>query len=229
MDRRQRAVEWMDEPTVDAQLLNKSLRYIRTLNSLLGYTRSTLSHFDHFSKSWRPGQTITVLDVATGSADVPQALVAWGDQHGFNIHVTAIDLHDRTIQLAANRKLDPRIELVRANAAELPFDAGSFDYAMTSMFLHHIDEPTILQVLHEMDRVARRGVVAADVLRERFALIWIHLFTLTANPIVRHDAIVSVKQALTRDEILSLSQQTGLEYLRYFRHFGHRFVLAGEK
>ena len=54
------------------------------------------------------------------------------------------------------------------------------------------------------------------------------LFTLFANPMVRHDARVSVGQALTRDEILSLRDRAGAGFAAYHHHFGHRFALAGE-
>jgi len=53
--------------------------------------------------------------------------------------------------------------------------------------------------------------------------------TVLANPMVRHDAPISVAQAFTQAEILALRDRAGLSYARYYRHFGHRFVLAGEK
>jgi SAM-dependent methyltransferase len=229
MDKRERAHEWMDEPGVDARLLEKSLRYIRGINRWLGYTRATVSHFERFSRGWERGRRVTVLDVATGSGDVPAELVRWGDRRGFDVRVVAIDLHEATIRSAARMGLDRRIELVRAGATRLPFSDGCFDYVMTSMFLHHLDDEVIVGVLAEMDRVARRGVLAADLVRDRRALFWIHLFTLAANPMVRHDAVVSVRQAFREGEIVDLARQAGLGYLRYHAHVAHRFVLAGEK
>jgi hypothetical protein len=46
---------------------------------------------------------------------------------------------------------------------------------------------------------------------------------------VRHDARLSVAQAFSRDEMLAMRDLAGVGYARYFQHFGHRFVLAGEK
>jgi hypothetical protein len=46
---------------------------------------------------------------------------------------------------------------------------------------------------------------------------------------VKHDARVSVRQAFTREEILALRDKAGLGFAEYHKHFGHRFVLAGEK
>ena len=74
-----------------------------------------------------------------------------------------------------------------------------------------------------------RGIIAADLVRSRRAYGWIVLFTLLANPMVKHDARVSVAQAFTRPEVLQLRDQAGLDFASYHSHFGHRFVLAGEK
>jgi ubiquinone/menaquinone biosynthesis C-methylase UbiE len=229
MDRRERQQEWMDEPGADPRLLDKSLRYIRAINRCLMYTRATVSHFERFSQGWEPGARVTVLDVATGTADVPAALVRWGKRRGFDVRVVGVDLHDGTIRAAVGMGLDPRIAMVRADALRLPFADGSFDYVMSSMFLHHLDDDVVVRVLREMDRVARRGVVAADLLRGRRAAMWIRLFTLLANPMVRHDAVASVGQSFREAEIVELTRRAGLGYARYHGHFAHRFVVAGEK
>ena len=147
----------------------------------------------------------------------------------FDVRVVAIDLHATTALQARAESPDPRLHVVRADALHLPFADGAFDYALTSMFLHHLDDATPRAVLSEMSRVARRGVIAADLLRHRRAYAWISLFTAFAGPMVRHDARASVAQAFTRKEILRLRERAGLGFAQYHRHFGHRFVLAGEK
>ena len=43
------------------------------------------------------------------------------------------------------------------------------------------------------------------------------------------DARVSVAQAFNEAEITRLRDQAGLSFAGYSEHFGHRFVLAGEK
>ena len=97
------------------------------------------------------------------------------------------------------------------------------------MFLHHLDEEGIVSVLKSMDRLARRGIIASDVLRRRRAYVWIKLLTMFSSRMVRHDATVSVAQCLADPEILSLRDQAGLSYANLHHHFGHRFILAGEK
>jgi SAM-dependent methyltransferase len=220
----------MDADGVDVPQLRRSLAYIRRINQFLGYTRATLAHLERFSARWTPGERIDIVDLATGSADVPLAIVRWGARRAFDVHVVGVDRHEKTVQAAREAIAgEPRIRIVQGDALAVPFSAGSFDYAVCSMFLHHLSDDEAQAVLRTMGRLARRGVIAADLLRHRRAYAWISVLSLLANPIVRHDARVSVRQAFNRDEVLRLRDRAGLSFAQYHRHFGHRFVLAGEK
>ncbi len=226
---RVRQHEWMDAPDADPVEIERSLRFIRRVNRLLLYTRATITHLDRFSRGWKAGERITMIDFATGSADVPHAILRWAVRRGFDVRITGIDFHAATSRLAASRTRDPRLTIVQADALNAPFDQCSFDYALCSMFLHHLSDDDAVGVLKAMNHVARRGIVAADLLRERPAYNWIRLLTLFSCPMIRHDARVSVMQAFNTDEVLALRDRAGLAYPQYFRHFAHRFVLAGEK
>ena len=220
----------MDSPQVEPAQLARGLRFIRGVNAILGYTRATLTHLARFGQTWEPGQTIRIVDFATGSADIPLAIVRWAHRRRFDVRVVGVDLHAFTAGQARRLTRDePRIGIVRGDVLEPPFDDGTFDYAITNMFLHHLDDDEVVRVLRNMDRVARRGIIAADLLRNRRAHAWITLFTMLANPLLKHDARVSVAQAFTREEICRLRDRAGIGFARFYRHFGHRFVLAGEK
>jgi SAM-dependent methyltransferase len=221
---RMRGPEWMDEPGADPEHLRLSLRYLRRINALLGYTRSTLSHLERFSRHWQPGETIRIVDIATGSGDVPRAMLRWAKPRGFNLQTVGVDLHAMTARAA---DAHDAVQIVQANAMQLPFADGSFDYATTSLFLHHLSNAEVVKVLSEMGRVARRGVIVGDLLRHRRAYWWVNLLTLFANPMVRHDGRISVAQAFKREEIIALRDQAGISFAKYHRHSGHRFVLAG--
>ena len=219
----------MDRPTVDPRALAKSLRFIRLINSAFGYTRATIRHLDRFSRSWRRGETIRIADLATGSADVPRAILRWADRRRWDVRIIAVDLHPLTSAIASRECPDPRLTVVRADVLDAPFADASFDYVLSSMFLHHLDDDLIVRAMAEMNRLARRGVIVADLLRHRRAYAWIWFFTIFADPMVRHDARASVAQASNRDEITALRDRAGLQFAAFHKHFGHRFVLTGHK
>jgi SAM-dependent methyltransferase len=231
-DRSHLVPELIDGPGVDAAELRYCLKYIRRVNSLLGYTRATLRHLEDFSRGWDRGRPVQVLDVATGSGDTPRAIAAWAKQGGWDVRIVGLDLHDITLREAAALTPTnefPHVRYVRADALRLPFADGAFDYAVTSMFLHHLDNEAAAAAVREMARVSRRGIVVSDLMRHRRAYAWITLFTLFARPMVRHDGRISVKQAFTEPEALALRDRAGVGFAKYYRHFGHRFALAGER
>jgi ubiquinone/menaquinone biosynthesis C-methylase UbiE len=170
-----------------------------------------------------------VIDLATGGGDVPRTILRWAKRRGHNLHVVGLDLHAATAAAAADGERDDRLRIVRGNALDPPFADHSFDYAITSLFLHHLSDDDAVGVLSNMDRLTRRGVIAGDLLRHKRAYAWIKLLTIGANPMVRHDAAVSVRQAFLEPEIESMRRRAGLNYVRLHQHFGHRFILAGEK
>ena len=90
---------------------------------------------------------------------------------GWDVRIVGVDRHAVTAAEAGEAR-EPRLAIVRADVFNLPFEAGSFDYAMTSMFLHHLDEEEVVAVLAAMNRLAKRGVIVADLLRHRRAYVW---------------------------------------------------------
>lgn len=219
-----RSEEWMDQPGVDPAELQAALRYIRRVNKYLGYNRATRSRLRRWATQWSPATPVRILDVATGSGDVPANLLAWS-RGRFNLRFTGLDLHPITLHSARQ----PGVSLVQGDAMRLPFDDGSFDYVLTSMFLHHLSSEQVVLVLREMWRVARRGVLAADLLRTRGALAGIWLATRMSSAMIRHDAIASVRQAFTSAEIESLALEAGWVRLDLQKHPNHRFTLVADK
>ncbi len=195
--------EWMDAPDADAASLERSLRYIRRINKMLGYNRATAKAIRRLAGD-RP---IRVLDVCCGSGD----FAAWCDDY------VGLDVHQRTLGLAKPSTL------VRGNAMSLPIADGAFDVAVCQMALHHFETKAASALLAEMSRVTTIGWIAADLLRRRRASLWIGLFTLTAGPMVRHDARLSVRQAWAPDQAKTLGRQHGATYRETF---GHRFLLT---
>jgi ubiquinone/menaquinone biosynthesis C-methylase UbiE len=217
--------EWMDAESVPRDRLDRALRFIRIVNAGLGYTRATLRHLDAAARDVPADRPLRVLDVATGSADVPQAIARWARRRRRAVACAGLDLHAATLD-HARLVTAGRVPLVRGDALALPFDDAAFDVVMTSMFTHHLPDDLVVRVLSEMRRVASRRVIVADLIRDRRAHRWITLFTALADPMVKHDARLSVRQAFTVEEVSQLARRAGMKDANVVRHFGHRFVMT---
>jgi ubiquinone/menaquinone biosynthesis C-methylase UbiE len=90
---------------------------------------------------------LTVLDVGTGSGRHSYQADACGAS------VVAVDLGD-SIDVA-RRNLPNRVLTVQADADELPFAEGSFDFVMSIGVLHHLSDPG--QTLRSIVRYVRPG------------------------------------------------------------------------
>src|SRR6185436_5025948 len=137
----------------------------------------TVSHLERFSKAWQAGERISVLDLATGSGDIPRAMLKWADRKGVKMEVIGVDRQRPTIEIARRWNSDGRLKLVQADVFHLPFEAGSFDYVTANMFFHHLSDEEVVEVMRSMARLARRGVIIADLLRHYRAYGWAWLLT----------------------------------------------------
>lgn len=222
--------EQMDAPDVDPAQLERSLNDLRSVNRWLGGTRVLLRHLAPMLR--RHGAAVaTILDVATGSADIPLEIARWALRRGVRVRITATDLHPAT--LAAARRNTAECEEIRVEAADaldLPYRDGAFDFVICSTALHHFDaRADALQVLREMHRVALRGVVVNDLARSRAALLGARLLAVTAwrhHPITAHDGPLSVRRAYTPAELRDLARDAGLAGARVFSHFPFRVALV---
>lgn len=225
--------EQMDADDADPRELAKALRFIRRINALLRYNATMVRAVGELLESL-PADTrdgpLTVLDVAAGSGDLLVALRQWSDRTNRPLDLVGLDRHATTVDLgAASDAAAANVRFVRGDAVALPFADRSVDVITSTLFLHHLPEPVAVAALVEMRRVARHGVVVADLLRDRRAYGWIVLFTLFASPMVKHDARASVAHAFTIDEARGLARDAGLADAQFKATFGHRFLMTWKR
>lgn len=195
--------ERLDVETPPREMMARVVGYLAWVNRWLGGVSAV--------KARLRGESGTVLDVAGGAGDIARALPG----------AVVLDLSEMMLSFAAGL---PR---VRGDALRLPFKDRSVDWVVSTHFFHHLSEEGAVAALREFDRVARRGIVINDLLRNRRALFWIRLFTLWANPYVKADGPQSVRRGFTVPEAEALAAKAGLPWLRVRTHFAHRFTLAG--
>jgi len=220
--------EYMDDPHADVDELDKGLAFIRFVNRRLGGTHSVIATMRPWLMQWPKDRPVVILDVATGSADIPLAMLDMARQLGLQMKIFALDLHATTLELAARHiSCSPEVQLLRGDAMRLPLADESVDFATCSLFLHHLTTLQATSVLREMVRVTRGGLVVSDLVRSRWALAAISAMTIFSPRLHRHDARVSVAKGWTRDEICAMATAAGADFAQYRPHVYARFVLAG--
>lgn len=218
--------EWMDLPGQDPALLAECLDDLRRVNRWLGGVRLSIRALEGLTADLAPGAGLAVVDLATGSADIPRAVAAWARRRGLRARLLATDLSPKILGLAA-RGAPPGVEFAVADARRLPFDEGSFDVATCSLVLHHLEPDDAVLMLKEMRRVARRGVVVNDLVRSWVGYLGAQLVgrTMSKSPLFRHDAPLSVRRAYTRGEMATLAARAGLGPVRFLGFPGYRVAM----
>ncbi len=225
--------ELLDVPGAEPESdLRHSLRDIRLANLIGQGTAVILHHLGRLTQGWPAGRTLTVLDIATGSGDIPLAICRWAKRRGIPVQVLATDISPEVIAAArALVKDHPQITLEVLDARALPFPDASYDIVTCSLALHHLERADAVAVIRQMARVARVGFIVNDIERCWPAYVAVNLLVITpiTNRLTRHDGPASVKRAYTAYELAQMAADAGVRGAVVLRHVFWRQVLVGRR
>ncbi len=192
---------------------------LRLVNRCLGDVRVILKHLSTIAAG-RGRDKLTVLDVGTGSADIPAAIAGWARKAGREVVITAVDASPQAIRIA--RALigdDPMIRFAVADGLDLPFRDDSFDLVLCSKTLHHFTATEAVRLIQGFSRIARHGYIIMDLRRSwvAYALIFALTRLFSRNRITRFDGPLSVLRAFTPGELASLASCAGASDFRISR------------
>jgi SAM-dependent methyltransferase len=207
--------ELMDRPQPVTAELVSDLRNLRQLNRHFGsYALTT-----HFLRCWiQPGMRLRVLDLATGSGDIPRLIIDYARKAGASVTVDAIDQQSSTLEIARGLSADyPEIDFRQGDALFFGED-GQYDLVLSSLALHHFDETAAVRMLERCRRLSRRFVLVSDLRRGLFASVGVYLLTalIYRDPMTKTDGRLSAARAFSFREFASLAERAG------WRNFGRR-------
>jgi ubiquinone/menaquinone biosynthesis C-methylase UbiE len=176
-------------------------------------------------------QSFSVLDVGAGSGELLRVAARWANRTGREARLVGLELNARSsLAILEESKEFSSISAVRGDALRLPFDDGSFDYAICSLFTHHLEDERVVLVLRELHRVARRRLFVIDLHRHPLAYF---LYTTVGrlflhNRLVREDGALSIRRSFRPAELARLAQRAGLKGISVHRRFPFRLVLSAD-
>jgi SAM-dependent methyltransferase len=203
------AVETLDDPATDDRTVVESLRDIACINRLFGGRRAATRRLDAFLADVPRGTTLTLLDVGTGTGDLPRAAAALAVRRGITLRLVGLERH----RAAAHEAARPGDLLaIVADGGRLPLRSRSVDLVLCAKLLHHLPGAAGEALLREVDRVGRLGVVVADIHRSALAAagLWLVSFPLGFHAATRHDGIISVLRGFTPRELEAVCAEAGI-------------------
>jgi len=173
----------------------------------------------------------SVLDVGCGSGELLRYVAEFARSSGRTARLTGIDLNEISASITSSVSHNfPEISSVSGDAFKLPFADGEFDYAISSLFFHHLADDQIPLVLNEMSRVASRGIFVIDLHRHPMAYVLYKLFCVVfrISPLVRHDGSLSILRGFSPAELDDLLKASKLRLKKIERTAPYRIVISGD-
>ena len=205
----------MDRPQPISPELLSDLRNLRTLNRYFGSYRLVR----YFLRRWiGPSDKLRIIDLATGSGDIPRLIVDFARKAGAEVEIDAVDFQASTIEVA--RKLSVGFPEIGYHCGDIHHfgDERSYDIVLFSLALHHFSNGEAVALLRRCRALSREKVLVADLCRSWFAKFGVDLLTSTVfrEAMTRNDARASVERSFSFQELDHLAREAG------WRDYGHR-------
>lgn len=225
---RHRQPEVMDQPDLDPHQHTAALHSLARINywsRSVGILWSPLRQLAE-----RLGvKSLTVLDLATGSGDIPLGLWSKARRKGIDLQILGCDVSDCAVEAARAQNIQQGAA-VRFEQRDVLADPPTvqYDAVICSLFLHHLEEDQAVQLLRIMSTAARHLLLVNDLERSVTGFLLVKLATrlLSRSPVVWIDGPRSVEGAFSLAEARKLANLAGLESAVVERRHPCRFLLS---
>jgi SAM-dependent methyltransferase len=216
--------EYFDLPDRTEAEIAASFRDLNRVNSLFRFTHP----FESVLPQWlgkKNCERMDILDVGAGTGLLGKRLTEWAGRQGWQWHFTNLDTNPVALKIGGPS------DGVVGSALQLPFVDASFDLVVASQMSHHLTDEEVVTHWREAWRVTRDAIFICDLHRNAglYALLWLTLRLMRANPTVLEDGLISVRRGFRLGEWRELAIQAGIPATHVWRYHGTRIVLQARK
>jgi SAM-dependent methyltransferase len=200
--------ELLDDPAANPGVVARSLRNISRSNRWFGGASAVRHGLARVLAGVPPGSELTLLDLGTGAGDLPRAAVAWADRVGVRLRPVGLELSPVAAALARAAGVPCAVGC----AGQPPLRDKSVDLVLASQLAHHLAPESAVRLLRTCDRLARVGVIVADLRRGRLAPLafWVGARALGFDRCTVADGITSIRRGYTPAELRALLAEAGV-------------------
>lgn len=200
--------ELLDDPSANDAQVRESLRNIARANRWFGGAMAVRWAVTQLVRNAPGSEPLALLDVGAGAGDLARTARTAARMRGVDLRVICLDRH----RVASGLARAAGHAALTADAGALPLADQSVDIVLLSQLVHHFDLPSAERLLRESARVARRGIIVADLRPSRLAAA---LFRPAARAlgfdrITIHDGLTSLRRAYPAAALASLMASAGL-------------------
>ena len=198
----------MDDPHLPEDLHRAALAGLTRINRATGVGNAIYRRIRRYAMTL--GRPIRLLDIATGSGDMPIYWTKQARRERISIHCTGLDISETALKYAASQAAKAKVEVqfLQRDVLTDRLPTG-YDIITCGLFIHHLSEPQIVRLLSSMQATAGHAIVICDLERSplNLACVWVASQALTRSKVVHMDGLRSVRAALTRDEFRAIAEK----------------------
>ena len=197
---RARGREILDDPSTPDDVRMRAMRDVARSNRLFGGTRAVLRELREIADTLP--RRLRLLDVGTGTGDIPAAARSRLKRRGLEVDAIGIDVSEPLLRGASHVLAGA----VAGDARALPIADDSADVVTCSQVLHHFFDEDLERLIQELDRVSRGWVIISDLQRSWVAAggFWLASSALRFHEVTRVDGMTSVLRGFQAEELVDL-------------------------
>ncbi|MEO9803287.1 MAG: methyltransferase domain-containing protein [Reichenbachiella sp.] len=195
--------EIMDDFFCQGEVVDQTLHEIHQINTYLGGDQLSLNGVKKLIAKG-PQEKYSLVDLGCGGGDTLKLFARWGKKHKHNLQLTGIDANEYIIDYAKkNCRKYSNVNLISDNILSDTFRNQKYDIAHASLFLHHLQEEEIIELLRQLIGQVDVGIVINDLHRHWVSYLFTkHLITRwSKSEMVKYDSVLSVERSFVREEL----------------------------
>ena len=203
--------EWMDDLGAEGEVLEQTLKELKTINKLLGGNHVTTSALQKIVEHY-PKSHYTIADIGCGGGDMIRIMAEWAQKHGLACRFIGIDANPNIIRTAQDNLKDLlNVDFACQNVFDDTFLGEKVDIITCTLFTHHFTDEELALLFKNFRKKSYLSLVINDLHRHPLAYYSIKLLTqwFSRSPMVKNDGPLSVLRSFRRNELRHLIKTAG--------------------
>lgn len=214
----------MDDLECSGEVLDKTLRELKTVNKWLGGNYVTTSGLDKFLES-NPQSHYTIADIGCGGGDMIQLMNVWAEKQNPTFDFIGIDANPNVISFAEKRNPGSNIQYKVQNVFEEDFQLEQVDIVTCTLFTHHFTDEELVKLFAAIRKKARIGFLINDLHRHPLAYYSIKAIVnlFSKSPMVQNDAPLSVWRSFRKEDWKKIFVESEIHNYQITWHWAFRW------